>query len=279
LRVVKRAIRHTSRADIIRIFPLGDVHIGAHTCDEKAFRATVDEIKADPHAYWVGMGDFCEFINRSDKRFRVGGLAPWVREFEDIAAVQRDRFLANVLPIADKCLVMLKGNHEDTIHTRYERAIFDEIVAGVKDAMTDPPEYLGVGVSGWMRLRVERGQAESRKAHTWGINVYMHHGFGGGQLAGGKALKLERVLGRFDCDLAFVGHWHTRESVRFVAQGITRQGRIYNRNRVAVATGAWVQSLEQGAETYAERKGYPATAVGCPVVHLNPNKREIKALV
>lgn len=280
MRVVKRTIAHASRKDVIRIYPLGDVHIGAATCDEKRFLATVDEIAADDNAYWIGMGDTCEFIQRSDPRFDAGGLAEWIdlRDI-DITAQQRDRFVSFVKPIADKCLGLLKGNHELSIHKHYERAIFDEIVAKVKGLMKEPPDKLGLGFSGWIKLRMERMAPEAQKGNVWAIDIYAHHGYGGGQLAGGKALKLERILGRFDCDLALVGHWHTRETVRSVVMGITRQGKPRERYRVAVGTGSWMRSLQEDAETYGEVRGYAQTAIGCPIIWLNPNLREIRALV
>ena len=92
------------RGDTFTIVPLGDIHLGNRAADEKLFGAVVQRIKDDATAYWVGMGDYCDFINRSDRRFSVTALADWLKvaHLADLAKAQRDRFLDHVLPIAEE---------------------------------------------------------------------------------------------------------------------------------------------------------------------------------
>src|SRR4030042_3499418 len=134
MQIVRREWCGVSREAVFRVLPLGDVHIASAACDEQLFTNTVARIAGDPDCWWIGMGDYCEWINRNDPRFDPACLAPWitVADLVDLSKAQRDRFLDIVKPIAAKCLTLLEGNHEATI-TRYtERAIFSEIVTAIK---------------------------------------------------------------------------------------------------------------------------------------------------
>ena len=64
-----------SRSDTFTLVPIGDVHIGNAACDEARLRRVVDRIAADEWSYWVGLGDYCDFINMQDKRFSPDSLA------------------------------------------------------------------------------------------------------------------------------------------------------------------------------------------------------------
>jgi len=70
---LRREWSDVKRGDRFSIIPLADIHIGNAATDEKLLASTVQRIKDDDAAYWVGLGDYCEFINRSDKRFSVFG--------------------------------------------------------------------------------------------------------------------------------------------------------------------------------------------------------------
>ncbi|GIV81705.1 MAG: hypothetical protein KatS3mg051_1059 [Anaerolineae bacterium] len=77
MKVLRREWFDVSRADEFRIIPLGDIHVGARGSDTAAFRHVVEDIASDERAYWIGMGDYLDAINRSDPRFSPGILADW----------------------------------------------------------------------------------------------------------------------------------------------------------------------------------------------------------
>jgi hypothetical protein len=282
MEVVIRSIRHASRSDVIRVYPLGDTHIGSAACDEKAIEKIVARIAEDPNSYWIGMGDYCEFINRSDPRFDPRSLAKWIKvqDLADISKAQVDRFLKIIDPIKSKCLALAQGNHEHTIARYYERSVYHDILKPIRNAVEEPIDRLGLGFSGVVKLRVENGPKDrSVKSHSWVVNFFAHHGWGGGRLAGGKALKLERTLLWYDCEVILIGHWHSIEVVKRSPMGVTRNGKLFQKDRVALGTGTWLRGLKQGVETYAEQKGYPPNTIGCSWVELRPGTKEINAVV
>jgi len=276
MRVLSYTIDHPSRSDLVRIWPLGDVHLGNVACAEKEFAATVAEIAADPLSRWVGMGDYCEWINRGDPRFSPASAPKWLDLYSlDLARQQADRFLEITEPIADKCIALIRGNHEDTIARHTERDVYQDLVAGIRERITPQPGRLGLGYCGYIRLRLLRGGVQS-----WALDIFCHHGWGGGRLAGAKALKLERALARYTADLVMIGHWHTRQTVPGATIALNRRGtRVQHAQRRGLVTGHWLQGYTQDTETYVERAGYPPSPVGCPVVELRPADNSIRLVV
>jgi len=230
--------------------------------------STVQRIKDDDAAYWVGLGDYCEFINRSDKRFSVTALADWlkVEHLGDLAKAQRDRFLDYTLPIAHKCLALVSGNHEGAIRRHYERDIHSEIVTAIKQAAGHSADYrLSLDYCGWLLLQFRRDERRTRRV----IRIYLHHGFVGGKLAGAKALNMQRWLWTHDADLVVFGHSHNTSVQPEAVESVTTAGTIRYQHRI----GAYAGTFMRGAE-YAQQKGYfPLPSSQIEIV-LRPGARE-----
>ncbi len=271
MKVITAEIRHKSRSDVFRLVPLGDIHIGAQSCDENLFKRVVKSIAEDPNAYWFGMGDYCDFINRRDPRFDVTSLADFLISKEglgDITKAQRDRFLALVKPIAHKCLALIEGNHETAITRHTERKIFEEIVMGIKGMGIMPEDKaLGLGYTGWLRLQFKRQNTTRR------ITINLHHGFVGGRLAGAKALNMQRYLWTHEADVVVFGHSHNKMSQNEAVQMLDLGGNLLNLERRGIYGGTFNRSYGEGHTTYAEVKGYFPLPTGVPEILVRPGAR------
>ena len=272
MKVLHREWYGISRSSTMTLIPLGDVHLGNAACDEAYFRSAVKRIEDDPDCYWLGMGDYCEFINPSDPRFDIDSLAPWIKvaHLGDLARAQRDRFLEFVEPIAPKCVGLVEGNHEGTIKRYYERDIYSDIVTGVKEAGGFPADHkLALGYAGWLILRNHQRPEGEKGGACWNIRLSVHHGFVGGKLAGAKALNMQRWLWTHDCDLAIFGHSHNASTQVEAVESVTSAGRVVYDHRI----GCYGGSFMSGAN-YAIQKGYfplPKTYVE---VRLRPGAKE-----
>jgi predicted phosphodiesterase len=265
MRVLSREWFNVTRADTYRVIPLGDVHLGNAACDEGLFRSVVGRIAADDSCYWIGLGDYADFINVSDPRFDASELADWIKmaDLGDLARAQRDRFLDIVRPIAPRCLALVEGNHEMAIAKHYERNIYSEIVTGVKEAGGFDADYqLGLGMYGWLLLHFYRSD---RKVRGSLLKLNLHHGFVGGKLAGAKALNMQRWLWTRECDLALFGHSHNTGAQVESIEYVTKTGKVRHRR----AIGAYCGTFLNGAK-YAEVKGYFPAPVGHIEVLLKP---------
>jgi predicted phosphodiesterase len=275
VRVLRREWFEVSRGDTWTIVPLGDIHIGSVACDEALLQEAITRIRHDDRALWIGMGDYCEWINVKDKRFDYGTLAKWIdiSDIGDLAKAQRDRLLDLLRPIADKCLGMIKGNHEDTIQRWTERDVYAGLVAEIKDAGGFEPDYqLGLGWNGWLSLHFYR--ASTRNRGTW-LKIYCHHGNVGGRLRGAKALRMERALWARNADLIIYGHSHNADAMSVTTEDIDNKGNLLTPVRKGMYSGTFLRTTnEDGPATYAERREYyPIPAIGGPVVQLQPGAK------
>ena len=269
MRVIRHEWFNVSRSDVFRLVPIGDAHIGAAACDESRLVEVVNRVAADDRAYWVGLGDFAEFINVQDKRFDARVLASWIKtaDLADLAGTQRDRFLDTIKPIAGKCLGLIEGNHERWIYHRFERDIHSEIVTAIKQEAGHPDDFrLGLGYYGWLQLAFYFGS--DKKGGSAIINVNIHHGFVGGRLDGGKSLNMQRWLWNHDADLVLFGHSHNTMTQVAQVEGIDRAGRYYEQVRRGGYCGSFLRTVNpDGPSTYSEEKGYyPLPVAGIEVL-------------
>ena len=65
----RRYIWHGSRTDTFKLVYFSDIHWLAKACAEKAVIQQRDEILADPFTFWIGGGDYGEFIGFGDTSF------------------------------------------------------------------------------------------------------------------------------------------------------------------------------------------------------------------
>ena len=230
----------------------------------------MDRIANEDNCYWIGMGDYCDFINIRDPRFESEALASWVKmaDLTDLARAQRDRFLDIVKPIAHRCLALAEGNHEQGIKKHYERDIYHEIVSGVKEAGgfgADRP--LAVGIYGWLLLHFYRKKTKAAGAL---VKLNLHHGFVGGKLAGAKALNMQRWLWTHECDLALFGHSHNTGAQVETIEYVNRAGKVSQRRAIGAYCGTF---LEMAA--YAERKGFFPAPTGHIEVIIRPGAKDV----
>jgi len=276
MRVIRREFNSISRSDVFTIVPIGDIHIGSASCDESRLRQTIDRVKADDRCYWLGMGDYAEWINRNDPRFEPGSLAKWLTmaDLVDLSKAQKDRFLELVRPIAHKCLALVEGNHELTIKRKTERDIFSEIVTGVKGAgKLEDIDLLGLGIYGWLQLIFRR----SKEGATTMFDINLHHGFVGGRLAGAKALNMQRWLWAHDCDIAIFGHSHNTGVQVEAIETIDRAGNVSIKHRIGAFSGTFRKTINEGGPaTYSEVKGFFPVPLAGVEIQLRPGAKLIE---
>lgn len=254
MRILQHDFNVPSRSTIFKFIPLGDIHIGAAACDEERLVNMVARIKDDPLCYWYGIGDYCDFINMKDPRFNAGVLAPWIgmRELSDLTKAQEEHFIELIRPIANKCIGLVEGNHETSIHRFTERDIYSDIVTRIKDiGGMKADAQLAIGYYGWSILRFTRGAQKSV------VKVNLHHGYVGGKLAGAKSLEMQRWLWSHDADIVIFGHSHNTSVQVEQTEAINDGGGLVLKKRYGVYAGSFLKSInEDGPSSYSEVKGY-----------------------
>ena len=272
MEVINKVISY-GRADSFYLYPLGDMHLGAIHCHEDLLRQKVAQIKNEPNALWLGMGDYADLITPSDfKRWDGGVLAPWMKGNEDnIGPTQLEKVDEILSPIWDKCIGLIEGGHETSIR-RYNH--FDMMKELLKKAngKTIPPwdKVPYGGVQCLVRLNFKRNG--SNESHD--IKIHARHGEGSARTSGARALAVLRLAGTFiDANIILMGHLHGQESPDVPERLILRNGKIKSFGTIATMTGAWLRAYMQSVPPcYLERWGAPPSVLGCPRIVIIPDK-------
>jgi hypothetical protein len=272
-KVIRRTIPYEGkRPSVLKIYPIGCTHLGAAASDEQRLASVVKRIEEDDDAYWIGMGDYGDFINRNDKRFDATTLAPWLREhLNDLSRVQTKRFNSHIRPIAGKCLGLLEGNHERCQTSRFERNVFLDMVEAVKSMAGHAEDYpLALGYTGWVVLSLPKTSDGSTKRGVNTLTINCHHGSGGATTRGGRLNKLEKYANMVEADLVLVGHMHDSMKVP-IHRRCVRGTKEVTKPRWAALTGAFLDTRNpDGYVTYGEEKMYAPLPPSNIVVEWTP---------
>lgn len=288
MRAITWDIRQTKTDEEFRLYPIGDTHLGARLSDEIALKATVNNIKDDPNARWIGMGDYTDSIGRNvgDKRSAESGLAPWLLGEMKIYERQRDRFKEFFTPIADKCIGMLTGNHETAALRHQGVDMYYALAEHIQNAAGHSVP-LALGYLGFVKLRFRylSDNSKVRETRNGGMSsapftIVAHHGWGGGRKAGAKALKLEDMTRMYDADIYLMGHVHFELPLKGNRIAMNQSGKLIEKRWVSLMTGTYLRghSLNDEYPTYAEEAGYPPTTIGSPVITIMPTTGKLSVL-
>jgi len=224
-----RLVEHKVDADEVKLIPLGDIHLGAPTCEVDKFLGTVDYIK-DSGSLVVLMGDLMEAASKHS----VG--AGWA---EQVVTPQRQLdFLAEVFePIKDRILVLLEGNHEFRIW-KQAGLMVAKILA----------DKLGVpygGYSCFIKLKVRKQNYVIHAQHGSSNAWYPHT----------KLTAAMRTATHTEATVFLYGHTHELLSLKVPKRYVDLRGRtVKNEKKYFVLTGSFL--AYEGS--YAQRKNlYP----------------------
>ena len=265
MRCVSKTIEYDSRSDVFRVIPFGDTHLGHIAADERLIQRTIDDIRDSDNTFWMGLGDMVDGIGRMDKRHREESLAPWCHGINRVFKEQRDYAVEMFLPIGNKCIGYVMGNHEEYL----EASGVDLYYSVLEGILDNDDESLALGMSGFIVLKFRRTNAE-RKGGTTTIVLYVHHGAGGGLLMGSKAIKLERLPASYVADIYIIGHTHTKLAFPLSQVAVNRGGRIEARDMWLCNTGGFMRNAVESTAIYSERKMYKPLPLGSIEIELRP---------
>lgn len=287
MKVIAHTIEH-NYGDTFRLYYLTDTHVGARACDEQLLRRDIEVIRSDPHAYWIGGGDYIDAIMEvEDKRFRLTTVAQWVYDEistgnEDLISIQGDHFCKLIAPIAHKCLGLVEGNHEGHASDKYRHRVYWDMVQSIARLGGHKWQDLMLGRNGFVTLNFRR-MSGGKRQRSWSKTIYCHHGYGGGGTVGGAVNKLNKAMQLFEADMVLFGHLHIEATnpVR-ITRAAGRSIKYVDRFGFFVPSylGAHIVPSNPGqgrpVDTYAEKKGYAPKRLGTFPIVLAPDNDNIE---
>lgn len=288
----KKYIWHGSRSDTFKLVYFSDIHWLAKACAEKEVIRQRDEILADPFTFWIGGGDYGEFIGFGDaKRFDPDAVSDKV-SVADLGRLGKKTYEAVrdiFAPIKHKCLGLIVGNHEKQYMRRQQQEDLHGWLCtelGVADlgysCFIDIVFQQTRGLSGtvWCDIPLPHLSPVSlpkvRHAGSETFRIWCHHGAGAAQTKGGKINRLVSFMRNFEADIFFMGHVHDQMGARLTPLIADSDClKLRNRTKLGVISGSYLKTYAQGVTTYGEQKGYEPTTLGAAWVMVKPDTREM----
>lgn len=238
---------------------VGDQHYGAAGCAVDRIQENVEEIRSRPRARVVLMGDCCDFVNFTDKRFDLTQIQEDFRvHLDDLPRFGANEFIKMYRPIQEKLICLIPGNHDETIRRRYH---FD--VAGYIAGMLNIPL---LGCVSQIRLRVRQGAGGNGRSFM--VKGVLSHAEKGAQKLGGKVSAASGIQDFFgDHDFIAQAHMHEYAALRralIEVWGSFGKPKIHERERLLFLTGGYLKTYNEGIGGYGEKRGYAPSVLGSP---------------
>lgn len=267
MRELPRVREHVKINDRLNVLFMGDLHLGAPDTRYDLIERDIEKVKNDPQARIVFMGDFGEFIDFRDHRFKpdVAHLLP--KRYRDAHLSKDGGVIQETIdhveelfdPVKSKIWAWLDGNHEEKIVQRHSFSP-GSIVCKDLDILT---RYVGYG--GYFAIQLIR---DEKNAVGYTLKLDLHHGWQAGRRDGAAINQGQVELSTSDSDIVARGHSHKRgvwhfDSWRFGQRYMVEWQRYF------IATGAYKQGHSRTtansspSTTYELKRGFtPKTTIG-----------------
>lgn len=219
----------------ITIYPLSDLHIGAKGCMLKEIKDIIKKIKESPNTYFTLGGDLI------DNAVLVGkGLGMY--EVEKTPIEQIKIVVDLFKDIADKCLCIIPGNHED----RSEKAV------GVNPAYLIATE-LGIkdrykSALGLIKITVGRKENRTGQGRNQCYCIALHHGKGSADTSIKKDTDFSCYIEGLD--VITTGHTHALRTGRIPKMALNKHSDVATpRDLVIIVSNSFLCDAEYGLKS------------------------------
>lgn len=248
--------------DTVRVYFLGDLHLGNSAVEKKRIRETVATIRDDDRAIAILMGDLEECIAVDDKRFDPDCLDEEVVPLKRLFEISKLEvaFVAGLLePITNKIVGGVSGNHEEKIYLRHGGFHPTE---ELERMLGLPSGILTTQRAGWLDLV---GNIRGTKIL---VPIAVHHGFGAGRTKGNTCNKAIAWARDFpQSRIVALGHMHDPNLLSGPTYMQFRRGKLHEQNTMVITAGSFMRSYPEH-RSYMESFGYPPKALACPYVEI-----------
>lgn len=241
------------------LIPIGDTHKDAPTHADEKFDRLIRRWAPVKNARFFGMGDYNDLASTSERALLThSALHEPTRENLDILyRKSADSFLKKIKPISDRFLGMLEGNH------------YAPLLDGrtTTDYMCDELGIKKMGVLAHFRITLVTGKRSRRAGY---VDVYAHHGTGGGATIGASMNKVVRLKDNAQADVYLMGHDHNLSASKQVSTRFNKDGKLEEVETIHARTGSYLKGMVPDKASYiADRCGAPRP-LGSPYITLIP---------
>jgi len=219
------------------------------------------------------MGDFLDAINYTDPRFdpkTISSKYLLSGDLDKLVQMQIKDMVELLTPIKDKCLGLLRGNHEESIRKYNQYDVLYEIA---KDLDLD--RSLLLYDTSIIRLLFRKKSLLGKTARSRQIDIFVSHGNAGGRTYGYKSNRLAELSKWFIADIYLLAHSHTKQAQSSTQIYFDRNGNQRKKKIISAVTGCFLKSYEVEKHGYAERMCLPPTDIGVTKIMIQPETGDI----
>ncbi len=258
------------------LYFIGDDHEGALAQHTSALDKTIARIAKDPRAYLIHLGDLCETLDVQHPYYDPRTLVKDETGNPLTAYYQTKNQAIRYLPVAQKMIASLDGNHEK----RAEHVF--PIIESFLERIGRQEVYGGYTCK--VSIRDENGNLLYKVFAYHGRSLAESRAGSERQKEANRAEQLKRVLAPLagDCAVMAMGHTHRLMAVKPIKRlYLTDDGKKIQQNyiqavqnadyidpdsRYYLNTGTFLRTQLLNIDTYGELRGYPPTKIGYPIV-------------
>ena len=239
----------------IRLIPFGDVHRDSDMHAHRAWQDFLTYAKKQKNALFLGLGDYTDGVSTSERIvLNDPGLHDTTKRTLDDVYKGVARTLGNELGfMRGRCLGLIGGNHYF--------AFPDGQTTDHRLAHQLGCRFLG----GSSLLRVVFNFGNKRDAY---LDIFAHHGKGGGSLPGSQFNTIEKMAQTAEADIYLMGHTHAKgcipSSPRLRLMRSSHKPYIHLEERTPWLgrTGSFLKAYEPDRVSYNVDAGRSACALG-----------------
>lgn len=247
-----KAIKWKENNDI-KIYFIGDMHIGSRTFAKKEFGLLIKKINREKNARIILMGDHIEAIESDDTRRYDPNC---VDKKLDTADKQNDTVLKYFKPLRKKIIGVLAGNHE-TVFSKHHKDQFNKKARNHAERLANKLKVNFLEDLGVINLTVGKKQ---------NFNIVVAHGVGTGGTIAGQMRALKNIINSFNIvpNIAVLGHFHSLQTIVNPKMDFGFKTKI---NHLGIS-GSFYKTYIEGNMNYASSSLYNPLPIGCIMYEL-----------
>lgn len=251
----------------LRLVLFGDIHRDSPNHAHHAWQEFLDYARSLKNAVFLGMGDYIDSASTSERITLQRGLhESTTRHLEDVADGNVEILSEELGFMAGRLIGLLNGNH------------YFQYISGMNSdqKLCDKLGCRFLGVSSFIRVGVSAGGNT-----VLPLDIWAHHGKGGGRLLGGSINSVDQMREHAEADLYCMGHDHKRAVVPAIPRLRLRMPKrgeptVNSRQQWLARTGSFLASYEPGEVNYNVDAGRAPCSLGHVELEITPLSKNDK---
>ena len=251
----------------IYLFPFGDIHRSSLNCDEERWLEFLDWAKHKKRAYFLGMGDYDDFMSTSERAVIKGGKLhdSSLDTIDGLYETHTIRFYNEIKFMQDKLIGLIEGNH------------YGEFQSGITTTqyLAQKMKCKYLGVSSFVRLTFRKKDGHQANNN---IDIWAHHGKGGARKVGGSLNRVEDMLMAANADIYLMGHDHKKSCSYVPTMELSKGGHksllLHQKKKLIARTGSFLKGYVPEKKSYVADMALNPTDLGVIKIELTPRCKD-----